>query len=78
MTSTPVWTRLGRWCIRRAIHTIVPTVQMAAKNRYSTARLMLNRPRLTQSTSLNSFWIWNELFLCPKPKMITSNTIPTT
>ena len=25
---------------------------------------MLNTPRLTQLTSLNSFWIWNSLFLC--------------
>ncbi len=37
---------------------------------------MLSGPRLTQSVNLNSFWIWNELFLCPKPKMMISRTIP--
>ena len=31
-TSTAVWTLLGRWCIRPAIHTIVPTVSTAEMN----------------------------------------------
>ena len=63
-TSTAVWTLFGRAFIRPAIHTIVKIVSNVARNRYSTARLMLNTPRLTQLTSLNSFWIWNTLFLC--------------
>ena len=33
MTSTDVWTRLGRARIRRAMKTIVSTVRMAAMNR---------------------------------------------
>ena len=63
ITSTAVCTRLGRVCIRREIHSIVPIVAMVARIRYTTARLMLNTPRLTQLVSLNSFWIWNSLFL---------------
>ena len=32
-TSTAVWILLGRWCIRSAIHTIVTTVRIVARNR---------------------------------------------
>jgi hypothetical protein len=77
--STAVWTRLGRASMRLATHTIVNTVRIPAMTRYTTALLMSNGPgRLTQVSSLNSFWGWNSLLswrLKPKIAMIATSPI---
>ena len=43
--------------------------------RYSTARLMLKTPRLTQLTSLNSFCGRNSWFMCVLMPKITASAI---
>ena len=53
----------GRACMRREIQSIVTVVRIVARNRYTTARLMLKIPQWVQLMSLNSFWIWKLLFL---------------
>ena len=74
-TSTAVCTRLGRASIRRATKSTVKIVSSAAMIRYSTARLMLKTPRLTQLTSLNSFCGRNSWFMCVLMPKITASTI---
>jgi len=56
---------------------MVTIVRIEDRNKYTTARLMLNTPRCTQVSSLNSFWIWNVLFLwLVTPKMTPIRTRP--
>ena len=76
--GTMVWIA-GRICMRREMYTMLPTVSTEEMNRYSTPRLMLSGPRFTQFVSLNSFWIWNSLFLCPlTPRIAASRISPST